>query len=461
MSNRSRGKVKDEDGGEILKVTAGGGGEEELPDDIFGYEEEEEEDDSITIKYEIQSSPSPGLLAESHAHEHDQDLEEGDGQAQEHDQEHESLEEGETNEAFNVSMTEPAEPEGEEDPENQTRHAHYEEEPEAEAELIDLEAEPEETQSYGRGHGSQQTSSSSAANTADIEHDHIFAKTSKPPRSHGWRGPFAQPQPQLLPKPPPPAPHASNNNVSLPVNFVFTTPDGKVYRLSSTSTDGIQSSISSSISISSRNSGQLEELNLCQEILGLGPGTGMESQPELDSVSVSLSESAELESESISIPITSTTELGLGQTVTLTDETENHILPELPGDEPPPIPKDPFDFMPMPPINPNQAPSYKNKDPRRPAPDSEVMKSKMLSITVPGGGCVEMQRYIYTQALCRVCLMAKESMISLFEELNVTERGQIENSRGPNTCNRFNIISALKTLLDIDVSHILMLRILK
>jgi len=81
-----------------------------------------------------------------------------------------------------------------------------------------------------------------------------------------------------------------------------------------------------------------------------------------------------------------------------------------------------------------------------------VLSSSVLNINVPGGYFVQVQRYIYAQPICRVCLLAKSDMVYLFEDMSITENGVIKNPKGPsNSSNRYNLLAAMKTLLDIDV----------
>ena len=82
-----------------------------------------------------------------------------------------------------------------------------------------------------------------------------------------------------------------------------------------------------------------------------------------------------------------------------------------------------------------------------------VSTANTINVSVPGmpGVVCQLQRYLYTPGLCRVCLLVKNDLVSIFEDVSIASNGLIENSRGPHAANKYNIIPAIKTLLDIEV----------
>ena len=311
---------------------------------------------------------------------------------------------------------------------------------ESSPELVDLENGEDEVMIIPRI-DSYETQVTETANIADIEHDHIFART---PKTHLRyqnmnKSSLTSYHPQLLPKPTSVGPVGvllpPVNPNSMPLNFIIRTPDGQVFQLPSIDMTQIQepNQLINNIIMEDAQNIQTD----CEPEESLPP-------PASDVVM-----------DPVPVPLNSSSELGLGQTITLDENEVNVSELETQGIE---VHMDSQESDSLASMGIGTlgttlpTTSSSKKDLRRPTANSEVMKSSMLNITVPGGGTLQMQRYIYTQALCRVCLFAKENMISLFEDVNVTERGLIENSRGPNTCNRFNILPALKLILDIDVS---------
>jgi hypothetical protein len=61
-----------------------------------------------------------------------------------------------------------------------------------------------------------------------------------------------------------------------------------------------------------------------------------------------------------------------------------------------------------------------------------------------------LHKFYFQSSLCRICLLEKEVTISLFENVTIDDKGVIENSKGPKAV-RYNILPALKTLLDVQV----------
>ncbi|CAG7717555.1 unnamed protein product [Allacma fusca] len=88
------------------------------------------------------------------------------------------------------------------------------------------------------------------------------------------------------------------------------------------------------------------------------------------------------------------------------------------------------------------------------ADTQNLSTANTINVSVPGmpGVVCQLQRYLYTQGLCRVCLLVKNDLVSIFEDVSITSNGLIENSRGPHAANRYNIIPAIKTLLDVEVN---------
>lgn len=76
-----------------------------------------------------------------------------------------------------------------------------------------------------------------------------------------------------------------------------------------------------------------------------------------------------------------------------------------------------------------------------------------VKIEVSGGGSVQLQKYYCQPGLCRVCLLEKENLTSIFADVVVDSNGIVENDRGPKASNKFHLLAALKTLLDIEVCN--------
>ncbi|CAL8148330.1 unnamed protein product [Orchesella dallaii] len=79
--------------------------------------------------------------------------------------------------------------------------------------------------------------------------------------------------------------------------------------------------------------------------------------------------------------------------------------------------------------------------------------SEMIQVEGLGGTSLKLQKYYCQPGLCRVCLLVKENLTSIFEDITIDSNGMVENARGPNAAHRFNILAALQTLLDIDVKY--------
>jgi len=275
-------------------------------------------------------------------------------------------------------------------------------------ELVDLESGSEEDRTVTAQSSSRVSSLDSAypADAADVKHDHIFAKTSKPSRRTAIKSERVQPQ-LLKPKPP-----LLPNPVTFPQYVFYSSPDSNVYQL-----------------------GQLEFGTLTSNVHGLD-GVKLKAEPVKPEPT----------------PVSSLTEVGPGQTVTvglIPTDNENLEVPEeevVTGD----LDEPEIDLSAH--LHGSRS-SFSKKKPRRPGANSDIMKSSVLNISVPGGMSMQLQRYIYTEALCRVCLLPKPNMSPIFEDVNITDDGSIENSRGPNASTKFNLIPALKQIMDIDVSY--------
>jgi len=77
--------------------------------------------------------------------------------------------------------------------------------------------------------------------------------------------------------------------------------------------------------------------------------------------------------------------------------------------------------------------------------------NSVVTVQIANGKSLLLHRFYYQKGMCRICLNVKESTTSIFEDVSVDCKGIIENSRGPYPV-RYNIIPAMKTLLDVDVS---------
>ncbi len=103
--------------------------------------------------------------------------------------------------------------------------------------------------------------------------------------------------------------------------------------------------------------------------------------------------------------------------------------------------------------------SYPNRDPenRDATPDlstsmpfSQSQSPVTLQVEVSEGNVIELKKLYCQPGLCRVCLLPRDNLTSIFEDVNFDASGMIENGRGPNTA-KFHLYAALKTMLDIEV----------
>ncbi|ODN05205.1 hypothetical protein Ocin01_01496, partial [Orchesella cincta] len=86
-------------------------------------------------------------------------------------------------------------------------------------------------------------------------------------------------------------------------------------------------------------------------------------------------------------------------------------------------------------------------------PSNLQQGSEMIQVDGTGGSSFQLQKYYCQSGLCRVCLLVKENLTFIFEDIAIDSNGMVENARGPNAAHRFNILAALQTLLDIDVKY--------
>lgn len=101
--------------------------------------------------------------------------------------------------------------------------------------------------------------------------------------------------------------------------------------------------------------------------------------------------------------------------------------------------------------------SYSNHDPENrdgtvdvTIPFSQSQSTATLQVEVSEGNVMELKKIYCQPGLCRVCLLPRDHLTSIFEDVNFDANGLIENARGPNTA-KFHLYAAIKTILDIEV----------
>lgn len=101
--------------------------------------------------------------------------------------------------------------------------------------------------------------------------------------------------------------------------------------------------------------------------------------------------------------------------------------------------------------------SYSNHDPENrdgtvdvTIPFSQSQSTATLQVEVSEGNVIELKKIYCQPGLCRVCLLPRDNLTSIFEDVNFDANGLIENARGPNTA-KFHLYAAIKTILDIEV----------
>jgi len=81
-----------------------------------------------------------------------------------------------------------------------------------------------------------------------------------------------------------------------------------------------------------------------------------------------------------------------------------------------------------------------------------VRTMSTIDFHVPGStNTVHVNKFMFSPNLCRVCLLEKENVVSIFEDVSIDSSGMIVNSRGPHAASRYKLIPAIQTLLNIEV----------